>query len=309
MSASNEINQAQQAWMDGVLTQVEQALSDWVAPTAPERLDEAMRYAVLDGGKRLRPLLVFAAAQAVGAQKDCPATLRAACAVELIHAYSLVHDDMPCMDNDDLRRGRATAHIVYGEANALLAGDALLNLAFELILDTLASASGEAVRTRLLKAGQAMAKRFGQQGMIGGQVIDLSSEGQKISLETLEEMDLKKTSALIEAAVLGGATAAGANQEELEYFTVFAQKLGLAFQIRDDILDCSPSSAAMGKTVGKDARDQKSTYVSLLGMTAAEERAEAATAAALAALDALAKSGCETGFLSDFAGALLKRDK
>ena len=275
-------------------------------------LGQAMRYALLAPGKRVRPQLLFAAADAVpgrGSAASAEALDRLAAAVEMVHCYSLVHDDLPCMDNDDLRRGRATTHIVYGEANALLAGDALLNLAFELILDTLASASGEAVRTRLLKAGQAMAKRFGQQGMIGGQVIDLSSEGQKISLETLEEMDLKKTSALIEAAVLGGATAAGANQEELEYFTVFAQKLGLAFQIRDDILDCSSSSAAMGKTVGKDARDQKSTYVSLLGMTAAEERAEAATAAALAALDALAKSGCETGFLSDFAGALLKRDK
>lgn len=171
MSASNEINQAQQAWMDGVLTQVEQALSDWVAPTAPERLDEAMRYAVLDGGKRLRPLLVFAAAQAVGAQKDCPATLRAACAVELIHAYSLVHDDMPCMDNDVLRRGKPTVHVKFGQAQALLAGDALQALAFELLTPTedVVDATTQAKLCRLL------AMSAGCHGMAGGQAIDLAN--------------------------------------------------------------------------------------------------------------------------------------
>lgn len=275
-------------------------------------LGQAMRYALLAPGKRVRPQLLFAAADAVPGRTDRAsdeAIAALAAAVEMVHSYSLIHDDLPCMDDDDLRRGRATTHIVFGEANALLAGDALLNLAFELILDTIASASEEGSRTKLLKAGQAMARRFGQQGMIGGQVIDLASEGQRVSLETLEEMDLKKTSALIEAAVLAGATAAGAEAGELEQFSVFAKNLGLAFQIRDDILDYSSNSVTMGKTVGKDARDQKSTYVSLLGLPNAQLKAENATGAALAALDRLAETACETGFLRDFAKALLARDK
>ena len=285
MSASNEINQAQQAWMDGVLTQVEQALSDWVAPTAPERLGEAMRYAVLDGGKRLRPLLVFAAAQAVGAQKDCPATLRAACAVELIHAYSLVHDDMPCMDNDVLRRGKPTVHVKFGQAQALLAGDALQALAFELLTPTedVVDATTQAKLCRLL------AMSAGCHGMAGGQAIDLANVGQHLHLDQLKHMHKLKTGALLQASVMMGAACVPQGQTVSEQAQLalqhYGEALGVAFQVVDDILDVTADTATLGKTAGKDAQDNKPTFVSLMGLEKSSQYANQLLEQALNALD------------------------
>ena len=285
MSASTEINQVQQAWMDGVLTQVEQALSDWVAPTAPERLDEAMRYAVLDGGKRLRPLLVFAAAQAVGAQKDCPATLRAACAVELIHAYSLVHDDMPCMDNDVLRRGKPTVHVKFGQAQALLAGDALQALAFELLTPTedVVDASTQAKLCRLL------AMSAGCHGMAGGQAIDLANVGQHLHLDQLKHMHKLKTGALLQASVMMGAACVPVGQTVSEQTQLalqhYGEALGVAFQVVDDILDVTADTATLGKTAGKDAQDNKPTFVSLMGLEKSSQYANQLLEQALSALN------------------------
>ncbi len=285
MSASTEIKQAQQAWMDGVLTQVEQALSDWVAPTAPERLGEAMRYAVLDGGKRLRPLLVFAAAQAVGAQKDCPATLRAACAVELIHAYSLVHDDMPCMDNDVLRRGKPTVHVKFGQAQALLAGDALQALAFELLTPTedVVDASTQAKLCRLL------AMSAGCHGMAGGQAIDLANVGQHLHLDQLKHMHKLKTGALLQASVMMGAACVPVGQTVSEQTQLalqhYGEALGVAFQVVDDILDVTADTATLGKTAGKDAQDNKPTFVSLMGLEKSSQYANQLLEQALSALN------------------------
>lgn len=275
-------------------------------------LGEAMHYALMSAGKRVRPTLLYAAADAIPSRAEKAGVEeldRLAAAVEMVHAYSLVHDDLPCMDNDLLRRGKPTTHVAFGEANALLAGDALLNRAFELILENIRLAQGEKSQPALIHAGSLMSKRFGQDGMVGGQVIDLASEGQKISIELLEELQLRKTSALIEAAVLGGAAAAGATPEELHYLEVYARDLGLAFQIRDDILDYSSDDETMGKTVGKDLRDGKSTFVSLLGMEEAHARAEKATAAAEQALDELENLGCRCAFLRALAIDLLKREK
>lgn len=273
-------------------------------------LTEVLRYVVLGGGKRIRPQLLFAAATSVPMREGAatPAALdRLAAALEMIHNYSLVHDDLPCMDNDELRRGRATAHIQFGEANALLCGDALLNLAFEVLIDAVSEAKSASESKHLLLAIKLMARRFGQQGMIGGQYIDLDVQGKAVSPEVLEEMDLKKTSALFEAAVLGGAAAAGAKTEDLVHFQRYAAQLGLAFQIRDDLLDVSSDAETMGKSIGKDLRDDKATYVTLLGYEEAQRRAAAATTAALEALEALASAGYDVGFLSDFANALLNR--
>ena len=305
MSASTEINQAQQAWMDGVLTQVEQALSDWVAPTAPERLGEAMRYAVLDGGKRLRPLLVFAAAQAVGAQKDCPATLRAACAVELIHAYSLVHDDMPCMDNDVLRRGKPTVHVKFGQAQALLAGDALQALAFELLTPTedVVDATTQAKLCRLL------AMSAGCHGMAGGQAIDLANVGQHLNLDQLKHMHKLKTGALLQASVMMGAACVPVGQTVSEQTQLalqhYGEALGVAFQVVDDILDVTADTATLGKTAGKDAQDNKPTFVSLMGLEKSSLYANQLLEQALSALD---KSGlAQTEALRSLAHMVVNR--
>jgi farnesyl diphosphate synthase len=305
VSASNEINQAQQAWMDGVLTQVEQALSDWVAPTAPERLDEAMRYAVLDGGKRLRPLLVFAAAQAVGAQKDCPATLRAACAVELIHAYSLVHDDMPCMDNDVLRRGKPTVHVKFGQAQALLAGDALQALAFELLTPTedVVDATTQAKLCRLL------AMSAGCHGMAGGQAIDLANVGQHLNLDQLKHMHKLKTGALLQASVMMGAACVPQGQTVSEQAQLalqhYGEALGVAFQVVDDILDVTADTATLGKTAGKDAQDNKPTFVSLMGLEKSSLYANQLLEQALSAMD---KSGlAQTEALRSLAHMVVNR--
>ena len=267
-------------WMQPHLARVEAALSDWVDAQAPAGLGEAMRYAVLDGGKRLRPLLVLASAEAVGAG-GAPAALRAACAIELIHAYSLVHDDMPCMDNDVLRRGKPTVHVQYGQAQALLAGDALQTLAFELLTPTDASVPA-AVQAQCVGL---LARASGYWGMAGGQAIDLASVGQRLDETQLRQMHRLKTGALLLCSVQLGAACGGLLSTQAEAALArFGQALGLAFQVVDDILDVTADSAVLGKTAGKDAAADKPTYVALMGLQAAQRHADDLAQEALQAL-------------------------
>ena len=271
-------------WSNRCLEDVEQALSRWISPTAPAGLGEAMRYAVLDGGKRLRPLLVLAAREAVAhGHPDAAldeAALRAACAAELIHAYSLVHDDMPCMDNDVLRRGKPTVHVQFGEAQALLAGDALQALAFELLTPD-ASAIPDGVQARLCRL---LATAAGHAGMAGGQAIDLASVGVALNEEQSRQMHRLKTRALLEARVMMGAACGVASAQALRGLQAYGRALGLAFQVMDDILDVIADSATLGKTAGKDAANDKPTYVSLLGLEEAKSYAQSLLREALDAL-------------------------
>jgi len=283
------------AWMIHQLAAVEHALDTWVSVDAspetghhaPAELMAAMRYAVLDGGKRLRPLLVLAAFEAVSGGSDGasnPVALRAACAVELIHAYSLVHDDMPCMDNDVLRRGKPTVHVEFGVANALLAGDALQVLAFELLTPDVGvvSASQQAQLCRLLS------RAAGCAGMAGGQAIDLASVGLTLSEAQLRQMHRLKTGALLQACVVMGATCGNANTAATAALKDYGAAVGLAFQVVDDVLDVIADSETLGKTAGKDAHNEKPTYVSLMGL----ERARAYACELQAqAMDALTRSG------------------
>ena len=280
------------AWSSARLAQVEQALNQWVTADAPQGLDhgapaalvDAMRYSVLDGGKRLRPLLVLAAHEAVaGAHAPtAAAALRAACAVELIHAYSLVHDDMPCMDNDVLRRGKPTVHVQFGEASALLAGDALQALAFEL-LTPLDGSVAPATQARLCGL---LARSAGSAGMAGGQAIDLASVGKPLTERQLREMHELKTGALLQGSVLMGAHCGAPSDTALAALHAYGAAIGLAFQVVDDILDVTADSATLGKTAGKDADNDKPTYVSLMGLPASQAYAQTLLAQALAALDA-----------------------
>ena len=308
-------DQAFAAWNAAQLARTEAALSRWVGPGAPEDLGQAMRYAVQGGGKRLRPLLVLAAREAVADEAVADegalpgnaamraalddAALRAACAVELIHAYSLVHDDMPCMDNDVLRRGKPTVHVQFGEAGALLAGDALQALAFELLTPE-HSAIPANVQATLCRQ---LARAAGAAGMAGGQAIDLDSVGLALTQEQLEFMHLRKTGALIRAAVLLGAwcsdkhTHADADNSALFATPVFtaldhyAKHIGLAFQVIDDILDSEADTATLGKTSGKDKEANKPTYVTILGVTRARAMAAELHANAVKPLAGLDNAG------------------
>ncbi len=248
------------AWQAGALSRTEAALDRFVPAEAPAGLGAVMRYAVLDGGKRLRPLLVLAANEAVGGQAE--AAVRAACAVELIHAYSLVHDDMPCMDNDVLRRGKPTVHVKFGQAAALLGGDALQALAFELLTPGDASVpdSIQALHCRLL------ARAAGGEGMAGGQAIDLAAVGQQLDEAQLRQMHRLKTGALLQASVMMGAACGPGSAQALAALNDYGWAIGLAFQVIDDILDVTGDAATLGKTAGKDAASGKPTYVSALGM-------------------------------------------
>ena len=290
-------------WTAHCLAQVEAALSAWVPASAPAGLGEAMRYAVLDGGKRLRPLLTLAAARAVAGATDVPAALRSACAVELIHAYSLVHDDMPCMDNDVLRRGKPTVHVAYGEAQALLAGDALQALAFELLTPDDGSVA-PAVQARLCAA---LARAAGHHGMAGGQAIDLAHVGLAMTEAALRDMHRRKTGAMLEVSVHMGALSAGADAPTLACLQRYAQAIGLAFQVVDDILDVTADSATLGKTAGKDQANDKPTFVSLLGLAGAQAQAQALLQDALAALDAAGLS--DDGALRALAHMVVQRDR
>jgi farnesyl diphosphate synthase len=271
-------------WSHHWLSAVEDALSKWIRLDAPAGLGEAMRYAVLDGGKRLRPLLVLAAREAVAhgvtdAALD-DAAMRAACAVEMIHAYSLVHDDMPCMDNDVLRRGKPTVHVQFGEAQALLAGDALQALAFELLAPQ-DSDIPDRVQAQLCRL---LAVSSGYLGMAGGQAIDLASVGATLTEDQLRQMHRLKTGALLEGSVMMGAACGTASVQAAQGLQRYGQALGLAFQVVDDILDVISDSATLGKTAGKDAANDKPTYVALLGLEQAKSYAQSLLQEALGAL-------------------------
>jgi len=288
------------AWSGVRLTQVEQALDRWVTAEAPLGLDhgapaqlvEAMRYAVLDGGKRLRPLLVLASHEAVSDAGDAGsrhAAMRAACAVELIHAYSLVHDDMPCMDNDVLRRGKPTVHVQFGEASALLAGDALQALAFELLTPQDGTVA-PAMQARLCAL---LARAAGSAGMAGGQAIDLASVGLPLTETQLRKMHELKTGALLKASVVMGAACGAPDAQALQALQTYGSAIGLAFQVVDDILDVTADSSTLGKTAGKDADNNKPTYVSLMGLQASQAYAQRLLGQALAALDGSGLAGTQ----------------
>ena len=280
------------AWQAAQLARVERALDEWMPAQAPAGLGEVMRYAVQGGGKRLRPLLALAACEAVEGAPQ--AALRAACAVELIHAYSLVHDDMPCMDNDVLRRGKPTVHVQFGQAQALLAGDALQALAFEILTpEPSAVASADMPAAMQAALCRLLARAAGADGMAGGQAIDLASVGLPLTEPELRAMHRRKTGALLLASVRMGAACAAhpLPAAALQALDAYGQALGLAFQVVDDVLDVTADSALLGKTAGKDAAAGKPTYVSLLGLEAARQLAADLLAQAENALNALQASG------------------
>jgi geranylgeranyl diphosphate synthase type II len=258
------------AYLESRLALVEAALERVLPPESapPTTVHRAMRYSVLAPGKRLRPILVVAGAEAVGGHAE--QVLDTACALELIHAYSLIHDDLPAMDDDDYRRGRLTSHKVFGEAMAILAGDALLTLAFRLIATNAAARADAAIVGRVVAE---VADAAGTGGMVGGQVVDIESEGKTISAEMLDYIHLHKTAALIRVALRVGAVLAGGRAEQVDAISGAGQALGLAFQIVDDILDVEGNLAELGKTAGSDERKQKATYPSLHGLPASKARA------------------------------------
>ena len=283
-------------WMHGIQTRVESALAHRLpaAEAIPARLHQAMRYASLGGGKRIRPLLAFAAGELTQSPEERIEI--ASCAVELIHAYSLVHDDLPCMDDDVLRRGRPTCHVEYDEPTALLVGDSLQSLAFELLSrEDLGSTQRQLEMVRLL------AHASGSCGMAGGQAIDLDSVGKTLNLPELELMHALKTGALIRVAVMLGALCGEAlDDKALASLDRFAKRAGLLFQVIDDILDCTASTATLGKTAGKDAAADKPTYVSLIGLERAREFAEELRTEALEALSTFGERGQRLTELTDF---------
>lgn len=277
---------------------VETALDQWLPPASvmPERLHQAMRYAVLAPGKRVRPVLVYAAGQAVGV---APAQLDgAACAVEMIHAYSLIHDDLPAMDDDDLRRGRPTCHRQFDEATAILAGDALQPLAFEIICRDTALSVDTDTRIEMLEM---LALASGSRGMAGGQAMDLAATGHLLSLPELENLHIHKTGALIRACVQLGTLAGGKAGKPLHSAVDhYAKCMGLAFQIRDDVLDVSGSAATLGKTQGKDAAQEKTTYAALLGLDGAQDKANELRDEAVAAIRDLGETADPLRWLADY---------
>jgi geranylgeranyl diphosphate synthase, type II len=248
---------------------VEAALDASIRPAYPDTIYASMRYSLLAGGKRLRPILCLASCEAVGGNPDL--ALPMACALEMIHTMSLIHDDLPAMDNDDYRRGKLTNHKVYGDDIAILAGDGLLAYAFEYIATQTQGVSAD----RILKAIAHLARAVGANGLVGGQVVDLESEGKSdISIETLIYIHNHKTGALFQSSVVCGAILAGATAAEIEKLSKFAQNIGLAFQIIDDILDITATGAELGKTAGKDVEAQKATYPKLWGLAESKHQAD-----------------------------------
>ena len=285
-------------WVAGRLAGFERAAEAQLPPTGqcPQRLHQAIRYAVLEGGKRVRPLLVYAAGELTGAEPaalDCTAL-----AVEYLHVYSLIHDDLPCMDNDVLRRGKPTVHIAFDEATAMLAGDALQAEAFKVLADAPLDAPARAALMGEL------AHAAGTEGMCGGQAIDLDSVGKTLALADLEQMHRMKTGALLRAAVRMGALAGVPSAADLAALDRYAQAIGLAFQIVDDVLDVEASSEALGKTAGKDAEQGKPTYVSAIGLSAAKDWA---TRLHAEALQALAPFDARAGRLRELADFIVLR--
>jgi geranylgeranyl diphosphate synthase type II len=262
----------------------------------PSTLHRAMRYSVNAGGKRLRPVLCIAAAESVGGEIAIVAPV--ACALELIHTYSLVHDDLPAMDDDDLRRGRPTNHKVFGEGIAILAGDALLTHAFVLLSRQVKSPNALAIIAEIAEAAGA------RDGMVGGQVVDIESEGKAVTPETLERIHRGKTAALIRASVVAGALAGGATETQVEGFRRFGEKIGLAFQIADDILDVTATTEELGKTAGKDVTAEKATYPALFGLDASRAEARRLTSEAL---EALRSTHAQTERLEELAQFVVNR--
>ena len=278
---------------------VEQQLVKELAQEPPldETLAAAMKYSLMAGGKRLRPILLMAAADAVGAKGTD--YLTAGCALEMIHTYSLIHDDLPAMDNDDYRRGKLTNHKVYGDGMAVLAGDALLTLAFEVL-----TRQQHTDAATLLRVVKEISTAAGMNGMVGGQAIDLESEGKHIDMETLRRMHMGKTGALFRAALRSGAILAGADEKKLAALTDYAEKFGLAFQITDDILDVVGDEKLIGKPVGSDVRNEKSTYVTLTSLEEAQKLAKETVDGAVAALQDF---GPEADFLRQLVRYMLER--
>ena len=266
-------------------------------PPLDAHLAESMRYSLMAGGKRLRPILLMAAADAVGAKGTD--YLTAACALEMIHTYSLIHDDLPAMDNDDYRRGKLTNHKVYGDGMAVLAGDALLTLAFEVI-----ARQKHTDPATLLRVVQEISTAAGMNGMVGGPAIDLESEGHRLPMQELQKMHMGKTGALFRAALRSGAILAGATEGQLAALTSYAEGFGLAFQITDDILDVTGDEKLIGKPVGSDIRNEKSTYVTLTSLDEAQRLAEETVDKAV---KALAVFGPEADFLRQLVRYMLER--
>jgi geranylgeranyl diphosphate synthase type II len=286
------------------ISTVEDALARFVPENSlmQSELFRAMRYSLLAGGKRIRPILLLEFCGLCGGDQE--AALPFACAVEMIHTYSLIHDDLPCMDNDDMRRGKPSNHVVFGEAQALLAGDALLTRAFEVMLslESIRLAGAE----KAANAAGALAAAAGAYGMAGGQAIDLMSEGKQISMEMLQKMDECKTGALIRASAKMGCILAGAERNLVRAADEYAAAVGFAFQIVDDILDVKGNAAALGKPIGSDKEKEKSTYVSLLGIEKAQKAVSQLTEEAVCALDAFSD---DTSYLRGLAMELAHRDR
>lgn len=287
-------------WLALHIKRVEQFLESKM-PTAivPETLHEAMRYAVLGGGKRVRAALVYAAGEGAVqngelSSAQIKALDHAAAAVELIHAYSLVHDDLPCMDDDELRRGRPTVHVAYDEATAMLVGDALQPLAFELL------ATMPVAPALVIQAVAVLAQAAGSKGMVGGQALDCASVNKTLNLDELQQMHRLKTGAMLEASVLLGGIVAGASSSNRQHLLEFAQAVGLAFQIVDDVLDVTADTATLGKTAGKDAADNKPTYVSIMGLEASRDLLSDLKAKAHHAILPLGAGAQHLSLLADF---------
>jgi geranylgeranyl diphosphate synthase type II len=280
--------------------QVEAALERWLPQPGdrPPKVHEAMRHSVFAGGKRLRPLLALLACEAVGG--DIEDAMPTAVALEMIHTYSLIHDDLPAMDDDDFRRGRPTCHRVYGEAIAILAGDGLLTHAFLVLADP---AAGRIPPTRRLQIIAEIAEAAGSRGMVGGQAMDILSEGHEIDHPTLLYLHTHKTGALIRASVRVGGIAGGADGDALQALTRYGERIGLAFQIVDDILDIEGATAEMGKTTGSDLRRQKATYPALMGLEESRRQAAHLLQEAKDALRPLGEKGAVLAALADFIGA------
>ncbi|OCL26977.1 polyprenyl synthetase [Orenia metallireducens] len=279
---------------------INQALEDYLPnqETHPARLHESMRYSVLAGGKRLRPILVLEAAKLIGANEDD--ILEAACALEMIHSYSLIHDDLPCMDDDDFRRGKPTNHKVFGEAIAVLAGDSLLTYAFELMTE-IKNVSAD----KVLLAIRELAKASGNRGMVGGQVADIMAEGRNIDSDELEYIHTHKTGALLKASVRIGAILAGATDEELAALTTYAKEIGLGFQIVDDILDIEGDAKKLGKDIGSDLDRDKATFPAIYGL---EESKKMASATCKRAKEALSIFGEDAKLLLQLADYIIERE-
>lgn len=277
------------------LDEINSALKEYL-PAADDVVSQAMRYSVENGGKRIRPALLLEFCRVCGG--DYKKAVPFACALEMIHTYSLIHDDLPCMDNDDFRRGKPSCHIAFGEEYALLAGDALLTLAFETAMKSNLSAE------ITVKAAKELAKAAGVMGMVGGQVLDLQNEGKKVGVSDLQKTDELKTGELIRAACVLGCVCAGADDKKIAAAEKYAHDIGIAFQIVDDILDVTSDEETLGKPIGSDEENQKSTYVTLLGIEKSRKTAEELTLNAQKALDAF---DGDVSSLKDFAEKLKNR--